>query len=315
MAMIPIFILGPTASGKTAVAKALAKLIDGEIISADSRQVYKYLDIGTNKEGAWESTKNARVTDGIVQHLTDIIEPDETYSAGRFLDSASKIITELQNRNKTPIITGGTGLYIKALVDGLAPLPDKDIALRQKLNDELNKNGTDYFYQRLEAVDPASAQKNKNNPQRLLRALEVYMLTGTPLSQLHANTKPFLEKFVQFGLMWPRPELYNSIDSRSSVMLKSGMIEETKAVLDKGFSKYSPGIQSIGYSSIIEHLEGKITYETMEAELQRSTRNYAKRQMTWFNKDKRIIWIQAGFAGLTPDGAALLIVNNIRNLI
>ncbi|OGS25072.1 MAG: tRNA (adenosine(37)-N6)-dimethylallyltransferase MiaA [Elusimicrobia bacterium RIFOXYB2_FULL_50_12] len=309
--MFPIIIAGPTASGKTAVSRALAQRLNGEIISADSRQVYKYLDIGTNKEGAWDPGKGCRVTGGTCQHLTDIIEPSETFSAGEFARRAREIIALLSERGRTSIITGGTGLYIKAFVDGLSPLPASDPAVRSALISELKTHGLEYLYNQLAAVDPEAAQKNKSNPQRITRALEVYRLTGIPISQWHRNVAPRRENCRQFGILWPRGELNEIIAERSKTMFASGMIEETKNALARGYAKDSPGLQGIGYRSIIRFLDGTATREEAQTGLSLDTRHYAKRQMTWFKKDTRIRWIETAKPQFDPDIIADKIVKEL----
>jgi tRNA dimethylallyltransferase len=296
----PIIITGPTASGKTSVAAALGKLVDGEIISADSRQVYRYLDVGTNKAGILDKEKKVRVVGGISQQLTDLINPDETFDAGGFVELAGSLIKKLKNSRKTPIIAGGTGLYIKSLIDGIISLPEKDTALREELKTKIEKNGRDYVYKKLLTVDPVSAEKNRQNPQRLIRAWEVYKLTGFPITYWHKKTVPSKEKFIQFALTWPREELYQNINQRSKDMLKNGMIDETKKVLKMGYGEKSPGFQSVGYRYIISYLNGEINYETLEELLSRDTRHYAKRQLTWFRGDTRINWIETNTKAFNP---------------
>ncbi|MBN1621759.1 MAG: tRNA (adenosine(37)-N6)-dimethylallyltransferase MiaA [Endomicrobiales bacterium] len=310
-----IIITGPTGSGKTEISCELAKLINGEIISADSRQVYKYLDVGTNKTGIWDKKLNLRVIDNIPQYLTDILEPSQVFSAGDFADLANKIIKKIKNNNKVPIIVGGTGLYIKALVDGLAPTPKSDPEIRKEVNSELDKYGIEHLYLKLKSVDPQSAQKNRNNPQRLIRALEVYRLAGTPISELHKKTKPSKEKFLQFGLSWNRKELYNNLDNRSKNMLASGMIEETEKVLKMHFSGDCPALQGIGYSYIVKYLKGEIKREIMEETFKRDIRRYAKRQITWFKKDRRISWINLDNSSYNPALTAKKIMKKLSNLV
>lgn len=311
----PIIIAGPTGSGKTCLAAALAKLINGEIISADSRQVYKYLDIGTNKSGELDKDKKVRLFEGIPQHLTDLIEPSEFFSAGDFADSAKKVITSLEKSKKTPIICGGTGLYIKALVDGLAPLPKRNAQIRNELTHNLNEFGIEYLYELLKPIDPESAEKNKHNPQRLIRAIEVFRLTGAPISHWHKNTKPPKDKFLQFAIKWDKDELYQNIDKRSHNMMKSGMIEETKNVFDMGFSQDCPGLQSLGYRNVIKYLEGQMNLVKTEELLKLDTRHYAKRQLTWFRKDPRITWIRTNNSEFNPSRMAENIVKMLPNLI
>lgn len=311
---ISIVIAGPTGSGKTDIAVKLAKLINGQIISADSRQIYKYLDIGTNKAGKYSSRRKLRIEKGIPQYLTDILEPSQSFSAGDFAQSAGKLIKKIRSSNKAPIIVGGTGLYIKALIDGLAPLPEADPVIRQELNKQLREHGVEYINKKLAEVDPESAKRNRHNPQRLIRALEVYRLTGLPITELHKKTIPSKEKFVQFGLRWQREKLYRNLDKRCKRMLNSGIVEETKRVIQKGFSKDSPGLKSIGYNHIVEYLAGNVNYKEMEFIFMRDIRRYAKRQMTWFRKDARISWIDMDKDVYNPHLTAKNIMKKVINL-
>ncbi|MFH1368891.1 MAG: tRNA (adenosine(37)-N6)-dimethylallyltransferase MiaA [Elusimicrobiota bacterium] len=306
-----IIIAGPTGSGKTAVAVELAKKINGEIISADSRQVYRYLDIGTNKEGTLDQKTGLRMAGGIAQRLTDVIEPSEIFSAGEFVKQAGESIRKIRNSKKLPIIAGGTGLYIKALVDGLAELPEQDAVIRAKLQAGLSSRGKEHLYERLKTIDPQAAEKNKGNPQRLIRALEVYELTGIPISALHKNTKPSSEKFIQFGLLWEREELYGRVDARSRKMLESGMIEETKRAVAMGFKEDCPGLQGLGYRRVIDFLKSITDRTELVSGLQQDNRNYAKRQITWFRKDNRINWIHTS----EKQFSAVNIANRIADMV
>lgn len=287
-----IVILGPTGAGKTAIAYELACLINGEIISADSKQIYKYLNIGTNKTGFWDENRKVRFIKDIPQYLTDIIEPSETFSAGEFVRLAKETIVNIKKSNKIPIITGGTGLYLKALIDGLVEIPKNNNSIRNDLINAYKSLGIEYLYNELKRFDPISAEKNRYNPQRLIRAIEVFKLTGIPISVWHKRTSPNQEIFLQFGLLWDRKRLYEILDKRSIYMINNGMIEETKYVLSMGFSENCPGLQSIGYKYVIKYLKNEISLSDMQELIKRDTRHYAKRQMTWFNKDKRIKWIK-----------------------
>jgi len=287
-----IVIAGPTGSGKTALALKLAGKLNCEIISADSRQVYKYLDVGTNKE----------ISADVPQYLTDIIEPDETFSAGQFVKLAEQAIKKIRDSGKRPLIVGGTGLYIKALIDGLAELPDRDEPLRRELNELLSERGKEYLYEKLKELDPVSAEKNRGNPQRLIRALEVHELTGVPISELHKNTKGSAETFLQFAINTGKEELYKRLDKRSAAMLESGMIEETKKVLDMGFAEDSPGLQGLGYRDTVRYLKHELTLDELRELLRTGNRRYAKRQLTWFKNDPRIKWLEAeNIANLLTD--------------
>ncbi|MBN1824202.1 MAG: tRNA (adenosine(37)-N6)-dimethylallyltransferase MiaA [Endomicrobiales bacterium] len=289
-----IVICGPTASGKTDVAAQLCKLINGEIISADSRQVYKYLDIGTNKSGKYDPATKLRIYENIPQHLTDLIEPSEKYSAGEFKADAERLIKTLQKRGKKPVIAGGTGLYIKALIDGIAPLPAADETLRAGLKSELEKNGLAYLEKKLKSFDPESAEKNKGNPQRIIRAIEVFELTGIPITEHHKKTKKSNFEFRMIGLMTQKNILHERIEKRTAEMLENGMVEETRGALEKGSDRNSPGMQSLGYTQVIDFIDNKIDKKELENSINAATRQYAKRQMTWFRADKRIKWLDMG---------------------
>lgn len=286
-----IALVGPTASGKTTIGIELAKKLNGEIISADSRQIYKYLDIGTNKEGKYKN--GVRVFKGIKQHLTDIINPDKIFSAGDFVKLAQKKVDEILTKGKQPIIVGGTGLYIKSLINGIAPLPHRNDTLRK----QLVSYSKELLYRELVKVDPESASRiHPNNLPRIIRALEVYKLTGIPISIWHKKHKLQVEEgkknnYLLFGFLWPRNELNKRIASRVDKMLKLNLIQETKQVLEMGYKETCPGLQSIGYKWVIKFLHSEIDYNEMVRLIVRDTQQYAKRQMTWFRKDKRIIWI------------------------
>ncbi|MFC1501646.1 tRNA (adenosine(37)-N6)-dimethylallyltransferase MiaA, partial [Elusimicrobiota bacterium] len=267
-------------------------------------QVYKYLDIGTNKEGEWDAKKGSRVIDGISQYLTDVIEPSEIFSAGKFIELAKRQISNIKKKGKVPIVVGGTGLYVRALIDGFSKMPEKNDEIRKQLNDDLKKHGTQYLYKELQKIDPTSAEKNKTNPHRLIRALEVFKITGTPISILQKKNEIPKDEFIQFGLSWPREVLYDKINDRAKQMLKIGMIEETRNVLKMNFSKECQGLLGIGYRSIVKYIDGKIKIDDVETQLQADTRHYAKRQITWFKRDKRINWIEVEEKSFHPEDIA-----------
>ncbi len=310
-----IIIAGPTASGKTAVAAALARRINGEIISVDSRQAYRYLDTGTNKTGVWDPKTRTRVTEGIPQHLTDIIDPSERFSAGAFVREAHQCIQSIREKGAIPILAGGTGLYFTALIDGLAETPESVPAVRAGLVEEFKSKGIEHLYHRLNEVDPAAAERNQHNPQRLIRALEIYILSGTAPTLLHKTTKPLTDTTFWYGIDWPREELYGAIDRRAAAMLDEGMIEETRAVLKKGFTAESPGLQGIGYRDVVRHLSGGLDRSGLLDRLSRDTRRYAKRQLTWFRAEKRMHWFLTTAPKWSPELIADEIVTKTGNVI
>ncbi|MDR3253684.1 MAG: tRNA (adenosine(37)-N6)-dimethylallyltransferase MiaA [Endomicrobium sp.] len=271
-----IIISGPTASGKTKKAVEFCKEKNGEIISCDSRQIYKYLDIGTNKEGVLLQNGLRRV-DGIVQHLTDIINPDQSYSAANFVKDADIEILKILNKGKIPVITGGTGLYIKALLYGLDAMPESDETLRK----ELKTKSCSEIYDRLFELDPQSAEKNKKNPQRLIRALEINILSKKTLKE-HFKPKSPRYNFKHYSISVSSEILHRKINERCKYMIENGMIEETQRVINMGFNEDCPALSGIGYRHIIQYLNNKISKGDLIAEFSKDTRHYAKRQNTWF---------------------------------
>ena len=280
-----IVISGPTASGKTKKAIEFCKAKNGEIISCDSRQVYKYLDIGTNKEGVFLQNGLRKIGE-VLQHLTDIINPDQTYSAAAFAQDADLKIAEILKKNKVPVITGGTGLYIKALLYGLDDMPKADESLRK----ELKAQSKEKLYNRLLKLDPEAAKKNKKNPQRLLRALEVNILSGKTLKE-HFKPKSPRYNFKHYSISVENEILYKRINDRCKQMINNGMIEETQKVLDMGFDKNCPALSGIGYRHIIQYLDKKISRDDFILEFSKDTRRYAKRQNTWFKVQPDIEYI------------------------
>jgi len=280
-------IVGPTSVGKTAVAIELAQRNTDEIVSADSRQIYKYLDIGTAKPDVEQRKK-------VKFHLIDFVLPDEDYSCGQFARDAGQVIANIRTRGFTPIICGGTGLYIKALFHPLDELPASDREAKKRLRETLDKKGIEYMYNRLSRIDPEWAQRIKpNDKQRILRGLEIYERTGKPLSRLIGNKKksPFLPYYI--GLNLPRQELYERINRRFDEMIRRGLLEEVESLLGRGFDPQSNALRTIGYKEIVEHLQGFLSLEDATEKAKRRTRNYAKRQITWFNKMPGIKWHDA----------------------
>ncbi len=282
-----IVIVGPTAVGKTYVSVELAKKLNTEIVSADSMQIYKEMDIGT-----------AKITDdemqGIAHHMIDIISPNENYSVSEFNETAEKIIDSLLLNNHIPIVVGGSGLYVNSLIYDLDFAKAKS---NEKLRDYYNyyykEHGEDALYNKLQKIDPAAAEKiHKNNIKRVIRALEVYDITGLKFSELNTDIRKPSNKYecILVGLSMDRKILYNRINQRVDKMLSEGLVEEVKDLLDKGYHKNSASMKAIGYKEIIEYLEGNCTLEEAVNILKRNTRRFAKRQYTWFLKDENVKW-------------------------
>jgi len=282
-----IVIVGPTCSGKTNLSLKLANLIPSEIISADSRQIYKFLDIGTAKPSKDELEK-------VPHNLIDILDPSENYDASMFEKDAKKNIEKNFYVNKTPIIVGGSGLYIKALIDGIFDTADKDEEYRKELLQKRKEFGNEFLFDELKKVDPESAEKMlPQNWKRVMRALEVYHSTGEQIWKHHQKQSTQKEKkylFKQFGLNWGRNILYENINIRVDEMIEKGFVEEVKNILESGYEINLNSLNTVGYKEIIEHLEGNLTLERAIELIKRNTRHYAKRQLTWFRKDKRIRW-------------------------
>ncbi|TAN61207.1 tRNA (adenosine(37)-N6)-dimethylallyltransferase MiaA [bacterium] len=279
-------ICGPTASGKSALALELAPVFNAEIISADSMQVYKGMDIGTAKPSQEERRK-------AVHHLIDIAEPDENYTAARFKADAARKIAEISSRGKNIFVVGGTGLYIKALTKGMFDGPEGDAGLREELLREAELYGSSAVHAKLKDVDPESAAViHPNNLQRVVRALEVYCLSKTPMSELkraHAfSQSPY--NALKIGLVRERALLYASIEKRVDAMLSAGLLDEVKGLLGKGYSPSLKPMAGLGYKEMCAHISGNVSYGEAIRLLKRNTRHYAKRQLTWFGKDTEIRW-------------------------
>lgn len=285
MERIVIVIVGPTCSGKTFLSLKLAGKLNTEIISADSRQFYKKLDIGTAKPTKSELNK-------IKHHFINSLDIDEEYSASRYEKEAEIIINQLHRKNKIPIVTGGSGLYLTALTKGIFDTADKDEHYRAELLELRNKYGNEYLHNKLIEVDPESAKKMiPQNWKRIIRALEVYHLTGEPIWKHHLKQKKEIRfNYHLFGLNWKREVLYNRINERVDTMIKDGLVEEVKSVLAEGYDPKLNSLNTVGYKEIISYLDGEINLERAVELIKRNTRRYAKRQVTWFKKDENIFW-------------------------
>jgi len=281
-----LIILGPTCVGKSTTAIQIAGIINGEIINCDSRQVYKGFDIGTDK-----MTLDQR--GNIPHHLLDIISSSAPFNAADFIKLALEAIGKIRKKNKIPIITGGTGLYLKALLDGLFPQGKSDPNIRNRLEAEAEANGLKSLSDRLKTVDPQYAEKiGTNDKFRIIRALEVFEATNMSLTEQFAQTRSFVADFhvLRIGLKMDRQILYTNIEKRVDKMFKKGLVNEVKKLLDKGVKAESPPFRALGYKHVLKHLRGELTLEEAVKLTKRDTRHYAKRQMTWFRKMEGIEW-------------------------
>jgi len=283
-----LVICGPTASGKSNLAVQLAQQLNGEIINADSMQVYKGMDIGTAKLPHDQRG-------GIPHHLIDVAEPDQLFSAADFVEAADAAISDIASRGKLPIVVGGTGLYIRALLYGLVDSPSGAGAVRARLQHEASVIGNIAMLEKLRAIDPElAAQIHPNNLVRIIRGLEVYYLTGLPLSNYQRqhgfNNKRY--NALQIGIKIEREELYNRIELRVNNMLADGLVEEVRQLFSKGYRSNLKSMRSIGYKEICAFLEGELTLDEALILIKRDTRRYAKRQLTWFNSNREIIWLE-----------------------
>lgn len=281
-----IVIVGPTAVGKTEAAVRLAHEWDGEIISADSMQVYRFMDIGTAKPTAEEQSL-------IRHHLIDVVNPDEQFNAAMFVELARGIIEELYRRKKNVFVVGGTGLYVKALLGGLFKGPDADEDLRKLYKGELKRFGKTYLYEKLKEKDEqAAAQIDKNDAVRIIRALEVLELCGESIVEKQKAHRfgNNIYDCMKIGLTLERSQLYERIDQRTEKMMRDRLIDEVKGLLSTGYRENLKPMQALGYKHIVCHLKGKSSLEDAVRLIKRDTRYFAKRQMTWFNADKEIAW-------------------------
>jgi tRNA dimethylallyltransferase len=282
-----IIICGPTGIGKTSFAISMAQRFNGEIVSADSMQIYKHLDIGTAKPNNSE-LKMAR------HHLIDFIDPKDNFDAGQYVKAADSAIKDIVARKKIPIIAGGTGLYIRALLNGLfraEPICEKTLS---QLTLELEEKGSLSLYQKLERWDPEAARKiHPNDSFRVIRALEVYQTTGNKISDKHHGHKFEDQRYagLKIGLTMERESLYERINRRVDIMLDQGLLDEVVSLVQKGYSFSLKPMQSIGYKHMAMFINNEVDWNEAVRLLKRDTRRYAKRQFTWFHKDKDIIWL------------------------
>lgn len=282
-----IIIAGPTASGKTKLSVDLAKAINGEIISADSMQIYKGMDIGTAKIRKSEM-------DGVVHYLVDDIEPDERYTVSDFKTRAEEYIEDIIRRGKVPIIVGGTGLYINSILYELnMKNGETNFEIRNKLEELAKVKGNVFMHEKLKEIDPISSERiHPNNVKRVIRAIEVFETTGKLFSDQY-DFRKLNDKYnpIYFCLTMDRKKLYNRINMRIDMMLEEGLIEEVKTLINNGFDIKLPSMQGLGYKEIISYLNDEITLEEAIYLLKRDTRRFAKRQLTWFRREELVNWI------------------------
>lgn len=284
---IVIVICGPTASGKTALSIELAKKIDGEVVSADSMQIYKDMDIGSAKVTPEEM-------DGIKHYLIDFVRPDERYSVANYKQDAKKAIEEIIAKGKTPIVVGGTGLYVDSLIYEIEYNDIKiDEEYRKELENIKEKAGLEVLYQKALEIDPQAMEKiSSNDSKRIMRVLEIYHSTGKTKTQqeLESRTKEVPYNYKVFAINMDREKLYDRINRRVDIMIKRGLIKEVENLLAK-YKEFPTAMQGLGYKEVKDFLQGDLSYEDMVDKIKQESRRYAKRQLTWFRKNKDTIWI------------------------
>lgn len=281
-----VIILGPTAVGKSEVALDLAERLNGEIVNADSQQVYRFMAIGTGKPSKAERER-------VRHHLIDVVNPDEEFNAAVFRRLATETIEEIYERRRNPFVCGGTGLYLRALTQGLFEGPGQDPVIRRGLENEIEEHGLAVVYRRLEQIDPTVGSTiHPNDRQRIIRALEIHQLTGKPLSEWQRQhgfqENPFT--LLKIGLNRERSELYDLINRRSEGMVRSGLLDEVRGLTGKGYGLDLKPLQSVGYRQMGAVLQGKMALLDALEEMKQETRHLAKRQLTWFRRDEAIRW-------------------------
>lgn len=284
-----ICVVGPTASGKTRLAVALAKALGGEVVSCDSMQIYRHMDIGTAKPTADEMQ-------GVAHHMIDIVEPDEVFSVGKYVELADRCVQTLLSQGKTVIIAGGTGLYVDSLIAGRTFAPIPQTGKREALEARMRQLGGEAMLEELRRVDPAAAQRlHPADEKRIIRALEVFEETGTTITQHNLQTQSIQPRYqpVWLGLDYvERAELYRRIDRRVEQMLQDGLLDEIRALLARGIDPKTTAMQAIGYKEFFGALAGQCTVDEAAALVKQRSRNYAKRQLTWFRRNAQLHWLR-----------------------
>lgn len=284
-----VVICGPTGVGKTTLSIAIASRFNGEIIGADSMQIYRYMDIGTAKPTKTERSR-------IPHHMIDIIDPDEPFDAVKYARTAGGIIVQNNQREMVSFVVGGTGLYIKALIHGLFEEKTSDPVIREEYKTIAAQHGTQHLHEQLSTIDPIAAQKlHPHDTYRIIRALEVHRLTGKSISEYHRR-HGFSERrydVLKIGLNMVRSLLYERIDRRVEHMMTSGFVEEVNQLLHMGYSKDLKSMQSIGYKHVVDYIQNRLSLEDATRMMKRDTRRYAKRQFTWFRADPEMMWFDS----------------------
>jgi tRNA dimethylallyltransferase len=295
-------ILGPTASGKSSLALSIAQRVGGEIVNCDALQMTRFLNIGTAKPSHEERAL-------VPHHFFDIINPDESYSAGAYMKDARRVCQEIATRGLVPIVVGGSGLYLRVLLEGIFEGPEKSSEIRSRLHEISERMGSSHLYKMLKRKDPdAAARIQTNDLMRVIRALEVAFVTGRTISELQMNRKA-LDGFnvLKVGINVPREDLYDRINRRVEWMFQSGLMEEVEAVLGMGYPSSCKGFEALGYRYAVSIVSGEMTPDRAIELTQRDTRRYAKRQLTWFRKERDVVWL----TGPGEDPAATSRVMNL----
>lgn len=303
-----LIIGGPTAVGKTDLSIKLAKKLNGEIISADSMQIYKYMDIGSAKVTNEEM-------DGVEHHLIDVVEPDTPFSVAEFKEYGEKALNNIISKGKMPIISGGTGLYINSLTCNMTfTEAEKDEDYREYLENLAMEKGNEYIHNMLKEIDPISFNEiHHNNRKRVIRALEVFKLTNKPFSSYNAGDDFYNSTYdiYYYVLTMDRQRLYERINARVDIMMEKGLLDECIRLKEMGYTSDIQSMQGIGYKEILYYLEGKITLDEAIDMIKQGSRNYAKRQLTWFRRDKRCVFLDKDI--MSDDDILDKVINDIRN--
>ncbi|MHB8540232.1 MAG: tRNA (adenosine(37)-N6)-dimethylallyltransferase MiaA [Candidatus Acidiferrales bacterium] len=290
-----VVILGPTASGKSALAIALAEKLGGEVVCCDSTQVYRHFNIGTGKVPAAEQR-------GIPHHLVDLVEPDEIFTAGEYRRRTLEVLEAIHARGSLPILTAGTGLYLRALLEGLTNAPIRSEEIRERLRQRASRRSPDYLHKILRRLDRESAAHiAPADTQKIIRAIEIRLLSGERASELHRRGRSGLAGYtaIKIGLMPPRVALYDRIERRVTAMLESGWLDEVRSLLRQGIAPTAKPFEFLGYSQLRDVLAGKTETDRAIKQIQQATRRYAKRQITWFRKESAAHWLD-GFGDDPP---------------